>query len=91
MKDTKNLTIALLCVSATVLATALALLPSAHADAPVRGGEYIMITGAYSGKTDLLYVIDVAVQKVNTYVFNPQTNELLLRDQFNLRPVFATR
>ena len=113
MKDPKNLSIALLCVSATVLATALALPPRAapapahadvlatafallpgtaapaHADTPVRGGDYIMITGAYSDSVDLLYVIDVVAQKVNTYVFNPQTNELVLRDQFDLKPVFT--
>lgn len=95
MKDPKNLSIALLCVSATVLATVFVLLSStaapAYADTPVRGGDYIMITGAYSESVDLLYVIDVVAQRVNTYVFNPQTNELVLRDQFNLKPVFSGR
>lgn len=92
MRDPKNLTIALLCVSATLLATVLVLLGAAgqpaYADTPVRGGDYIMITGAYSDSTDLLYVLDVATQRINTYVFNPQNNDLILRHQFNLTPVF---
>lgn len=91
MKDPKNLTIAMLCVSAAILATALLLLPAAdeaRADTPVRGGDYIMITGAYSASTDLLYVLDLATQRINTYVFNPQNNDLILRHQLNLKPVF---
>ncbi len=92
MRDPKNLTIALLCVSAAILGTALLLSMTvatpAYGETPVRAGDYILLTGAYSDSTDLIYVTDVAAQKINTYVFNPASNELLLRDQFNLVPAF---
>ena len=92
MTESKNLTIVLLCVSATVLATVLVLVNQtaapAYADTPVRAGDYIMIAGEYSESTDLVYVVDIVAQKVNTYVFNPASNELILRHDFNLKPVF---
>jgi len=93
MKDRENLALTLLTVSAAILATLLVLLhtatPTALADTPVRGGDYIMITGAYDAETDLLYVIDVAAQRLNVYALRAMDNNLQLKDQFNLAAAFS--
>ena len=91
MKDPKNLTIAMLCVSAAVLATALLLLPGAdeaRADTPVAGGDYIMVTGSYSGLIDLLYIVDRSQQKLNAYVLDLNRGDLIVKSQVNLKLAF---
>ncbi len=92
MKDPKNLTISLLCVSAAILATALLLAhvtaDSARADVPVRVGDYIMVTASASTTVDLLYVIDMAVNKINVYSYIDGRKELKLWDQGNLQLIF---
>lgn len=91
MKDPKNLTIAMLCVSAAILATALLLLPAAdqaRADTPVRGGDYIMVTGSYSSLIDLLYVVDRSEQKLNAYVLDLNKSDLIVKSQVNLKLAF---
>ena len=88
MNDPKNLTIAMLCVSAAILATVLSLLPQATADTPVRGGDYIMVTGAYSSHIDLLYVVDRSQQRLNAYALDLARNDLLFKSQVNLKLVF---
>lgn len=92
MKDPKNLTISLLCVSAAILATALLLAHvtagDARADVPVRVGDYIMVTASASTTVDLVYVIDMAVNKINVYSYIDGRNELRLWDQGNLQLIF---
>ena len=92
MNDPKNIIIAMLCVSATILATVFALglhdPKPAQADTPVVGGDYIMVPGQYSTSLDLLYVIDIASQRMNVYVFNLTKGELVLRSTANLKLAF---
>jgi hypothetical protein len=91
MNDPKNLTIAMLCVSAAILTTVLLLLPAAdqaRADTPVRGGDYIMVTGAYSSHIDLLYVVDRSQQKLNAYVLDLNRGDLIAKSQVNLKLAF---
>ncbi|KPK78982.1 MAG: hypothetical protein AMJ81_14040 [Phycisphaerae bacterium SM23_33] len=94
MKDTQNTTIAVLCVSAAILATVLivtGLSGPARADSPVAGGEYIMITGAYSSGTDILYIVDLRVQRLHAYAFDRTNNSIRLADSVNLERAFATK
>ncbi len=94
MKDNKNITIAMLCVSAAILATVLVLTYNSNqalADTSIRGGDYIMVTGNYSKSLDLLYVIDIAQQKINVYALDEQNNTLKMLDQVNLKQVFKNR
>lgn len=94
MKDNKNVTIAILSVSAAILLTILVtmhLTTPAYASTSIRGGDYIMCTGAYSSGTDILYVVNTAQQKVNAYVVDithPDKPELILRDTVNLKLAF---
>ena len=60
---------------------------TALANPPDRGGDYLMLSGAYSDQLDLLYVIDRSQRKLNVYVLNLTDGELVLRGQANLRLV----
>ena len=94
MKDSKNVTIALLCVSAAILATVLVLTQvstPARAEGPVKGGDYIMVTGAYNKNEDLVYIVDIAQQKMNVYHLVIRDRALKLRDQVNLKLAFRER
>ncbi len=73
MRNTHNVTLGLLVVSALLLSTLLVSLmhaPHAQAEPPARGGEYIQVTGAWDKNTDLLYVVDLRAQKMNVYFLN---------------------
>ncbi len=90
MKDNRNVTIALLCISAVVLTAALAYVYNtdtsvAYADTPTRGGNYIMLSGAISSSIDMLYIIDVSTTKMNTYLLDIKGNALVLKDQIDLK------
>ena len=95
MNDPKNLGIALLCVSASVLAMVLAIVvfspAPAKADSPVMGGDYIMVSGAYAENLELLYLIDRSEQKLNVYVLNLTKGDLVLKGTANLRLAFQRR
>ena len=89
MKDPKNITIAMLCVSAAILTTVLVLARQpAMADTPAAAGDYIVVTGAYSEDIDLLYVIDRSQQTINAYVLDLTKGEMLLKSTANLKPAF---
>jgi hypothetical protein len=91
MKDTTNVTIVLLSVSACILAGMLILanVPQpAYAVGSVRGGDYIMVNGSVSSGVDLLYIVDLGQQKLNVYVVDAVQNQIYLKDQLNLRVEF---
>jgi len=93
MNDTRNITIAVLCVTATILTVALVMMhrSDAYADTPVAGGDYIMVTGAYSSSTDILYVVDQRSGRLNAYVIDRTRNRFEPREQIDLRKLFRTR
>ena len=92
MKDTQNVTIALLCVSAAILVTVAAF--TYNADQARAGGvasaagEYIMFTGALSNATDLLYVIDLTKQRMIAYRFDPMKNTIQIQGRVDLGQTF---
>jgi hypothetical protein len=82
MKDNKNTTILLLLVSAVLLGGLLIGLNNtepAHAETEVRRGEYIMTTGQYNDSTDFLYVVDLAVQRMNVYYVDQANKKSIVR------------
>ncbi len=93
MKDTQNLIITLLAVTAVILGAML--LSSyradntAYADTPVKQGDYILGTGAIEGSTDLIYIVDIATQQLNVYRTNLNTGAINLIDRVNLERAFA--
>jgi hypothetical protein len=91
MTDKKNITIALLCVSAALLVAVLCLVNysdnAAYADTMARGGGYIVVTGSVSPGTEMIYIIDVAAQKMNAYgaTGNNAGGSVALVDQVDLK------
>ena len=87
MKSNQNATIAILSISATILAVVVALTcntNTGYADASASAGDYIMFTGEVSGSNDLLYVIDRTTFTMNAYEFKPADNALRIVDQISL-------
>ena len=94
MKNTQNITIVLLLMTAAILTTLLVAGLALHPAGPrirrrtERGGDYIMATGMYDDQTDFIYVLDVANGKLNLYYPNINTNQLTLGTTLNLATAF---
>ena len=92
MNETRNITIAVLSISAVILAVVLAFAwntDRSYADASVAAGDYVMFTGQVTAANDLLYVIDRTTFTVNTYEFNSGDGTLRLLDQVDLGKEFG--
>ena len=92
MTDTKNVSIALLTITAVLLG--LVLMGTigenkAYAGAAASAGRYVMINGQNGTYTDLIYVIDVYDQTINVYAYNRKTNRIAPADQVDLRKAFS--
>jgi len=93
MKNTQNITIVLLLVSA-VLLTALLIgihrntARRADAQVTVRAGRYIVAVGTWSSSMDLVYVVDIATRKLNVYAASRAQRRLELLDSAEMEPVF---
>ena len=94
MKNTQNITICLLTVSAVILTAMLVGIyvnTSRQADAhiSVKQGQYIMCTGTWSRSYDLVYIINIATGGMNAYVYNKPTRRLQNLDKTDLNAVFG--
>ena len=93
MTDPRNATVALLLASAVILSILLAGAfrdsgSAAYADTSVKYGNYVMVPGARSATTDLLYVVDTSAKRLNVYETNINTNALDLVDSIDLERAF---
>lgn len=96
--NNKNMTIAVLSVTAVALLCTLALMHTwsgstsvAWADTVDRGGDYVLITGAFSNTDEALYVIDGLNDQLNVYQYDQNRNRIVLYDQANLQDYFVGR
>ena len=94
--DSKNMTIAVLSVTAVALFCTLVLMYSstgsvAWADTVDRGGDYVLATGAFSDSNEALYAIDGLNDRLNVYQYDQNRNRIVLFDQANLQTYFAAR
>lgn len=93
MKDSQNITIALLLVSAAVLAGLLFVASyetkPAYAASPSRAGDYIMINGTISSSKDLIYVVDLAQGKLIAYIGDINANAMKPVDVIDLEKEFS--
>jgi len=91
MKDTQNITIVMLMLTAAVLTTLLVAgalyTEPTYATSYDRGGDYIMVTGNYESQ-DFVYVLDVAAAKLNLYYTDINTNQVKLGVSTDLNAVF---
>ena len=95
MKQSQNTTLMLLTVTAAVLTTLLvaSLLhnqPAYAIGGSSKGGDYIMVAGAFNTESDFIYVLDIANEKLNIYFANINTNALALGDSIDLAKAFGT-
>lgn len=94
MRNTQNITIGLLVVTAVILGAMLLSAyttthNTAYADTPVKGGDYILGTGAWTGKTDVVYVIDIATRRLVVYYANINNNAVDLVTTLDLEQEFT--
>ena len=95
MKDSQNITITLLLATALIMTVALLVTYTtnenvAYADTPVKQGDYVFGSGAVSGSTDNIYLIDIATRRLNVYRPNINTSAIDLIDTVDLRRAFAS-
>lgn len=92
MKDTQNVTIGFLLVTAAIL-TALLIgaysTKSAYADTAVKGAGYLMVAGQASSTADFVYVIDVASGKLNTYGYDRERKAIVMGVPVDLNRAFG--
>ncbi len=94
MKDSKDITILLLTITAVILGamliSSLNLQPTAYAgNTSVKQGDYIMQVNKISGSTDLLVITDIATRRMNVYQPNLSNRSIDLVDQVNLEQAFG--
>ena len=94
--DGKNMIIAVLGVTAVALFCTLVLMHSSNnsmawADTVDRGGDYVLVTGAFSNTDEALYVVDGLNDRLNVYQYDNNRNSILLFDQKDLLTYFAAR
>jgi len=94
--DNKNMVMAVLTVTAVALFCTLVLMHNsggsvAWADTVDRGGDYVLVTGAFSNTDEALYVIDGINERLNVYQFDTDSRRILLFDQQDLKTYFAVR
>lgn len=95
MTDSKNITIALLLVTASILGAMLVssfLAENNVAQASqtsVRQGDYIMTSGQITPSRELVYVLDIAARRLNVYFPDINNERIDLVDRVNLERAFA--
>ena len=94
--DSKNMIIAVLSVTAVALFCTLVLMHSSNnsmawADTVDRGGDYVLVTGAFSDNDEALYAIDGLNDQLNVYQYDQNRNRIVLFDQKDLQTYFAAR
>ena len=94
MKDTQNITIGLLLITAVILGAMLisSYMTSnnvAYAGSSVKQADYIMGNGTISRSVDLVYVVDIAARQLNAYTSDINTNTINLVDRVDLNRAFS--
>ena len=98
--DSKNMIIAVLTVTAVVLLCTLVLVHRAGrepggslvwADTVDRGGDYILVTGAFADNDEALYALDGSNDRLNVYQYDPNEKGIVLYHSVDLRNYFARR
>lgn len=94
MQNTHNITITLLIVTAAALTSLLVgsylyTEPAYGAISSAKGGDYILTSGSLDADRDLIYVLDIAVNKLNVYYADINTNSVVFGDSVDLGKAFT--
>ena len=93
MNNTKNITIALLLISAIVLGAVLIQglqENKAYAASGVKQSSVIMCTGSIRNSIDLLYVINLDAKQLVAYYANTNTNDIDIVQKVDLEKAFGS-
>ncbi len=91
----QRFTIGVLSVTATILLVGVILatiggqnqaMASGQAD---RGGDYVVVTGQFTLNTELVYITDAAVKKLNVYSYDRTRRQIILWDTHDLSKEFG--
>jgi hypothetical protein len=92
--DARNLTIAVLTVTAAVLTVGLLLVQMLGPQQALaygqmdRAGDYVVATGQLQNNTEVVYITDGGLGRLNVYLFNRNTRQIDLLDRFDLTAQF---
>lgn len=94
MKNTQNITIGVLAVTAVILGVlvffSMQPQPAEAASALPSKGSYVVATGRASGTNkEVLYVINLTSQRMVAYMFNPTKNEISPISGADMKAAFA--
>lgn len=90
MRETKNLTIGVLTITAAVLLVGVLLTTSGSQNQAMafgqidRGGDYIMVTGQFTQNHELIYITDAAAQRLNVYSYSPTRRHIIIWESLDL-------
>ncbi len=90
MHDSRNLTIGVLTITATVLFVGLVLTTSGPDSQAVaygqldRGGDYVIFTGQFTQNTELVYIVDAAAKRLVAYSYETSNRQIRLWDAVDL-------
>ena len=95
MKNSQNITIVLLLVTAAILSTVLALTftgtsQQSYAETSDRYWGYIVTTGKIATTTDAMYIIDVDNKRLNAYTLHGKKRSIDLLESIDLAKVFKS-
>ena len=90
MKDTQNVTIVLLAVTALVLGALLIAMPeTAKASDSARQGNYLITSVRTNNSRELVYVVNIPLQGVIVYGLDTGRNEIVQIASMDLRKAFG--
>ena len=92
MKDSQNISIVLLTITAVVLGMMLVGISrtdTAWAGASVQHGDFIMATGSINAGRNLLYVVDSPQRQLNVYVYDDKRGSLKPLQNIDLERAFS--
>jgi hypothetical protein len=93
MKNTQNVTIVLLIVTAAILTSLLVggyvyTQPAYGGASQSKGGDYIMAAGTYDQNSDFIYVVDIAKNMLAIYYVNINNNTVMMGGKEDLAKAF---
>lgn len=94
MFQNKNLTIAVLSITAVILLVGSIISGGNNSAMAIgqldRGGDYVLLTGQFSENNELVYITDAAAKRMNVYSYDATTRQLVIWDSVDLNREFQS-
>lgn len=95
MRDNLNLSIGILSVTAVILLSAFLLSTAGGRGQALaigqsdRGGDYVVATGQFTQSSELVYVLDAAVRRLNIYSYDKTRRQLMFWESLDLQKLLS--